>query len=576
MWSKVRVRVRDAEQLKANMIAHQDELADGDSMDISIGVADDAEQASRPSRSCSLTTNRSCFAEPSSSALPPAMQKRKSVEDWRASFVPKPQNAPLYSSPEELFKQLDTQPDGGLPPVKLLRGSWLLARAQVLSHAQHTARRALALKNRQQLEMEQPEAFLTANEVRELERGSRDIIQRAEEDSLRRFSELIKRASSTSTAAGKSAFPTFCTESCLPLRIIVVSHAWQTREHPDPHGEQLMRLARAIRKQHRARRRLASLCDPCLLPWLCVSPIINCVCFSGKKMAGYYPLCNPAADFPAGEFAVFYDFCSLYQKERNEEQQTAFDTALSVMGSWYAHRLTTTVALTDCADTGVLPYHERGWPTFEYSTSVMKMSSYRNWNQLIDAVGHHGVYPCPMTPEDFALRIKLKHFTNGADCEMVSRLYCETVSSVMGGLEVGSYIRLNWGDAEAQHLARVLPLATRMLRLSLMGNRIGCNGAEALAAAISEPDVLPCLEELALRGNLIASKGAFCIAAALRIGAAPSLTKLSLELNSIDSAGRAALRERCRSRGVRVKLELQLSRRMNNTLHSILYAESSM
>ena len=62
------------------------------------------------------------------------------------------------------------------------------------------------------------------------------------------------------------------------------------------------------------------------------------------------------------EMAIFYDFCSLFQKPRTEEQDDHFREALSTMPVWYAHRLTTCyvnrarpVRLPD-----VRPYEERG------------------------------------------------------------------------------------------------------------------------------------------------------------------------------------------------------------------------
>ena len=64
----------------------------------------------------------------------------------------------------------------------------------------------------------------------------------------------------------------------LPLRIICVSHCWHGQPHPDPLGEQLIRLADLIeREQNDA-------------------------------------TCSGSVPFPTGEFAVFFDFLLAYAK----------------------------------------------------------------------------------------------------------------------------------------------------------------------------------------------------------------------------------------------------------------------
>lgn len=83
-----------------------------------------------------------------------------------------------------------------------------------------------------------------------------------------------------------------------PLPIIVVSHAWRSAEHPDPEGDNLLALVDAFGVQ-RARSR-----------------------------------------FPEGGFAVFYDWCSLPQRDANgtrtAAEREAFVHALSKMQVWDA------------------------------------------------------------------------------------------------------------------------------------------------------------------------------------------------------------------------------------------------
>ena len=78
---------------------------------------------------------------------------------------------------------------------------------------------------------------------------------------------------------------------------------------------------------------------------------------------------------PRGELAVFYDYASLLQKDeegqRTPDEKALFSKALEKMGSWYAHSLATTFVMDVPSDAAVLPYGERGWPTFEYQVSML-------------------------------------------------------------------------------------------------------------------------------------------------------------------------------------------------------------
>ena len=73
----------------------------------------------------------------------------------------------LYFLPEPLLALLESQ-DGKLAPVRLLKGSWLLARADMISHADIQQREILRLPRRQDLP---GDAFLSVEDVRSLVRG---------------------------------------------------------------------------------------------------------------------------------------------------------------------------------------------------------------------------------------------------------------------------------------------------------------------------------------------------------------------------------------------------------------------
>ena len=101
--------------------------------------------------------------------------------------------------------------------------------------------------------------------------------------------------------------------------------------------------------------------------------------------------CDTRFAFPGGEFMVFYDYASLHQKdpkgERTEDEKAAFGAALSAMGTWYAHALTTTVALDKLpAGWETTAYSDRGWPTFESAVSqLFKESGMNTWTRFVRA-----------------------------------------------------------------------------------------------------------------------------------------------------------------------------------------------
>ena len=145
----------------------------------------------------------------------------------------KKSKAQIFSGTDSLFELLRPTRRSAAP-VMFLRGSWLMARAAALRNGQGSA-----LPRRQQLWREEPTAFLTL-------------------DSSRRYQSARR--------------------SWLPLRIICVSHCWHGPTHPDPLGEQLIRLADLIEKQNDA-------------------------------------TCSGSV-FPTGEFAVFFDFARLCKRMR--------------------------------------------------------------------------------------------------------------------------------------------------------------------------------------------------------------------------------------------------------------------
>eukprot|EP00966_Prymnesium_polylepis_P330751 7386370-Prymnesium_polylepis.3 len=72
-----------------------------------------------------------------------------------------------FRDPALLLAALQPKPQGGLAPVRLLRSSWIKARARLITEAlSDEQRRALALPRRQDLEGENPDAFFGVDGTR--------------------------------------------------------------------------------------------------------------------------------------------------------------------------------------------------------------------------------------------------------------------------------------------------------------------------------------------------------------------------------------------------------------------------
>jgi hypothetical protein len=401
----------------------------------------------------------------------------------------KPPDSEIYFMPEKMYSLMRQGSDGSPAPVRLLRLSWLLKQA----------RRGAVLPRRQELP---DEAFLSEAEVRALPRGH--VGQAFETCGC-----LPDEPSGWRDRFGRSD---------KPLRIIAISHGWLTPEHPDPFGEQLARFAKQVEHE---RQHCPGGCFE--VGW---SLFWNALCLG--LCAGYccyvIPLVGQQCgdtdtQLPSGEFGVFYDFCSLHQKDANGQrtapEQAAFGTALKTMGMWYAHRLTTTVILSELPpgwprSAEAVPFspedwlRDKGWPSFERAVSGMiKRGTGDSFRRIVDTAvprrfGSEYRAP-PMHPREFAAALSRKVFSNGDDCEVVARLYADAFNAALGEAWALAFSQLEWKDADADAFAKVLPLLRRVETLDLSFNRIGTRGFEALAAAIRE-GAAPALKEFVFGG----------------------------------------------------------------------------
>jgi hypothetical protein len=229
---------------------------------------------------------------------------------------------------------------------------------------------------------------------------------------------------------------------------------------------------------------------------------------------------------------------SIHQKDadgqRTKPEQAAFKTALKTVNTWYAHRLTTTVILSELPpgwprSAEAAPFFPegwlrgKGWPSFERAVSgFVKRGTGASFRRIADPAvprGRFGGYRAPpMHPREFAAELSRKVFTNGSDCEVVARLYADAFCAALGEARVLKFSSLGWTDADAEAFAKVLPLLRRVETLDLSYNWIETRGFAALAAAIRE-------------------------------GAAPALKKFDFTDNVVNGDS-TALHEACKARGI--------------------------
>ena len=253
-----------------------------------------------------------------------------------------------------------------------------------------------------------------------------------------------------------------------------LSYPWLSKDHPDPRGANLSRVARALK---------ALLSVPFFLARL----------------------------------GVFWDFGSLHQHPdpangvmRTEEQNALFKQGLGCLGTLYSHPHTYVLRLTSFPDghkaedqaegTNVAKYFDRGWCFTEQSLASLTKSGalsfdlgkmragkeYDLFSLMRDCTQDGGRRP-PLLPSAFAAELETKSFTNGKDDKpLVKRLYEAAFEEQFGKATELCYYNLGWGDAEAAQLAEVLAsgAAPRLETLNLLYNEIGDEGCQALAAAL--------------------------------------------------------------------------------------------
>ena len=397
-----------------------------------------------------------------------AAPEKKPADPWALTIED-------YRDPESIYTQL--VPRGGLehPPVKLLKWGWMEKRADRLRSATtDEERRALALPRRQDLERDEPDAFYSAEEVRQLETNPMGLI-------------------------GSQ------------LSIVSVSHAWETSVHPDPRGANLLLLVDAIKRAQTTKEKdakllpssLAVFFDFCSLfqrdPTLFEASETPEAKEEGEERDAFIAALKAKTAFYGGE---------AYDKSRSEAEGRPFKAALDNMEVWYAHAGTTVVLLTETPEgSSAVPYEFRGWPTFESSVAML-IKPYlgsATWPPLIDVSLRASVCKrfAPRTPEGMHKLLMEKKFTNGADREVVVKLYTNVAERCIYPAEELDHTGFGFGDEEMKVLCEWWPKCEKVESLVLRNNAFSATGWDLLAEVVGREGAMPKLGYIFVKGNKV-------------------------------------------------------------------------
>ena len=227
---------------------------------------------------------------------------------------------------------------------------------------------------------------------------------------------------------------------------LVISYPWLAKNHPDPHGEQLRKIAFVLKA-------------------------------FAAKAKGYHPQCR---------VGVFWDYLSLPQKDRHgvddrsEADVARFKRALNGINAWYGHQKTTVLIVSTPLPTGhdytnLQPYDGRGWCLAEkLMSSIVKddialidMSKLTGDEADVDLIVRKGKSsrPPPMAPDVFHEMLKSGvenetiKFTNKGDVEVVAQIYERAFLDEMSAATVLYYSGLGWSDAQISTLSTALTAA---------------------------------------------------------------------------------------------------------------------
>lgn len=326
--------------------------------------------------------------------------------------------------------------------------------------------------------------------------------------------------------------------------ILAISHMWLSPQHPDPFGDTLFLIAKYFSKAMSTENPKESRSDSDGLP-------------------------------------VFWDYASLYQKPRSEEQDTLFRQGLKALGSLYSCKDTRVISIADFPDrTPRIPslpgYEERGWCFTEMCWANLTAEDFRRPPERLT----YSTKPlrststvAPLVPDRFAQRLGECHFTNEkTDRERVIDLHKHHLRRFYEKTTKLDWTGRGWDEARLQdameviangytpHLkelmlggnrdithvgcnliAQAIALGTRLEKLSLAcNNQVGDEGVQALCPVLSR------VKSLDLYGCNISAKGCKTLVEGLLQAETSSSSVKQMNLSGNKDIGDAGLAEICR------------------------------
>lgn len=238
---------------------------------------------------------------------------------------------------------------------------------------------------------------------------------------------------------------------------VALSYRWLAREHPDPNGFHLAIVAAASKLYLGLAGKQAS-----------SSPLVAALHSLGMDT----------------DFALFWDFSSLFQSPRSEAETVLFERGLEVSNVWYGHSRSVCWMQSELPEgfDGVA-YDKSGWCFVEAAISAAVKVGFNRldlskrttrameWCYGASSWANEARLDCvctgrrlpPPTPEQVRHRLETEMtFTNQADVAAVSDLYSTFFSTVMACLEHLDVHNLSWGADEVETLCGVVPRFSKL------------------------------------------------------------------------------------------------------------------
>jgi hypothetical protein len=263
------------------------------------------------------------------------------------------------------------------------------------------------------------------------------------------------------------------------------------------------------------------------------------------------------------DFALFWDFASLHQHPRNNEEERAFAAGLRASSAWFSDAAAVCWLQTELPSgfDGV-SFFTSGWCFVEAHTAAL--SSMNNGSRLLDlgrrtaqalrkAYGGEEGWAdddcldrvCatrlpPRTPVSMWSALESgKRFSDAADAPLVLQSYTSAFDAFAASTDTMELGDVGWGSAEIALLCECLPSMTSLTSLDLSHNRLGRAGADLLCAALVPPKPPSALVRLDMSSTGLGPSGA--VALAVGLAACRSLSWLDLSRNELKDEGIEAL-----------------------------------